>query len=105
MNCPKIPLNAEIIRKILRRRNDLRLRIFFCYATKLNLANSSNISGGVYLSQSNITSRGAMFFGHKAKPKCSFFFFGKDDALRILLSLPAIQDFVLAVLQSYVQTL
>lgn len=43
-------------------------------------------------------------FGHKAKPKCSFFFFGTDAALRILLSLPAIQDFVLAVLQSYVQT-
>ena len=31
MNCPEIPLNADIIKKILSRRNSLQLRIFFSF--------------------------------------------------------------------------
>lgn len=31
MNCPEIPLNADIIKEILKRRNSLQLRIFFSF--------------------------------------------------------------------------
>lgn len=31
MNCPEIPLNTDIIKEILKRRNSLQLRIFFSF--------------------------------------------------------------------------
>lgn len=56
MNCPEIPLNADIIKEILKRRNSLQLRIFFSFLERTKFLMRRKIPKAIAISPA-ITSK------------------------------------------------
>lgn len=50
MNCPEIPLNADIIKEILKRRNSLQLRIFFSFLERTKILMRRKIPKAIAIS-------------------------------------------------------